>query len=135
MPLADCGHYYPSPPKGIGGVGYARDAKGKTACYECCAARDRAEMECSGTSKRLPLYLSRSRVEMKDGSIKGGSWKVTNWPGTLRFPVNRIEKGQHNIAGTRTDVWFKGPDYFWWHGTLYGENTQIVHCKRTKVEV
>jgi hypothetical protein len=57
--------------------------------------------------------------------------EVINWPGTLRIPVDYSSAGRHNIAGTRTDVWFRfgGAE---WHGVTYGEMTQIVHCKRKK---
>ena len=66
---------------------------------------------------RIMLYLSNG--------------EVMNWPGTLRFPAH-VRKGRHNIAGSRYDVWFAGPDGFQWHGVQYGDNTQICHCKRTK---
>jgi hypothetical protein len=58
--------------------------------------------------------------------------RVSDWRSLLNFPVLRYRFGGHNIAGTRTDVWFKGPDNFLWWGVLYGQNTQLAHCKRTK---
>lgn len=57
---------------------------------------------------------------------------ILDWPGRLRFRAARRSTGRHNIAGTRTDVWFVGPDGAAWHGVQYGQNTQIVHCKRTR---
>ena len=40
-----------------------------------------------------------------------------------------------DIAGKRLDVWFYGPDGYIWHGVQYGDNTQIVHCKRSSERV
>ena len=57
---------------------------------------------------------------------------VTNWPASLVFPVRYRRIGRHNWAGKRYDVWFTGPDGKPWHGTQYGDNTQIIHCKRVK---
>ena len=120
--ILDCGHA-PTPQKpGSCGTGYGTDSAGKTACYECCAEQDRKQMREDG---RITLYLS------PDLEINPQAWKVTNWPGTLRFPVGRLHKGRHNIAGTRYDVWFMF-DNQTWHGVQYGENTQVCHCKRVK---
>ena len=88
---------------------------GKQVCFACCGVRDRADMIATG---RAMLYLSRTTV--------------SNWPGTLTFQTGRIVKGRHNIARTRYDAWFCGPDGFVWHGVQYGDNTQIIHCKRTR---
>lgn len=97
-----------------GGTGYA--VVGDTVvCYPCCAELDRERMRSTG---RITLYLAPN---------KNGGFEVTNWPGTLRFPV-----GRHNIAGVRNDVWFIGPDNMTWHGVQYGDNTQLCHCKRVK---
>jgi hypothetical protein len=60
-----------------------------------------------------------------------GAAEITNWPGSLRF-TGRYTKGAHNIARTRYDVWFYGPDKTAWYGVQYGENTQIAHCRRVK---
>jgi hypothetical protein len=114
-----CGHVA----KGNGtSTGYGSDDHGRTFCFECCASRDVGAMLKDGNSKRLPLYLT---IE-KQGD------KVSNWPGTLVFPVRYRRAGRHNIAGTRADVRFVGPDRYLWHGVQLGEWTQIVHCRRTR---
>lgn len=84
---------------------------------------------------RITLYLTYKFVdhehftyfsrELYDG-------KLTNWPGTLCYKATSIRKGHHNIAGSRVDVWFVGPDKHVWHGAQYGDNTQLCHCRRTK---
>jgi hypothetical protein len=102
--------------------GYGISPDGKRYCFDCCAVRDRETMERDGNSKSLPLYL----VERN-----GRPDHVGNWPGTLTYAVRTFRRGRHNIAGTRIDVWFAGPGGEW-HGTQYGEWTQIVHCKRVK---
>lgn len=103
-----------------GGTGYATTDKGLV-CYECCAKRDRDEMVATG---RATLYLTIA----KDGK----NCTVSNWPGSLKF-TGGWQKGRHNIARVRYDVWFVGPDGANWHGVQYGDNTQICHCRRTKV--
>lgn len=118
--ILDCGHK-PSP-HGEHTTGTAHTQDKKEICWECAAMADLGRMLLDGNSSRLPLYLSK----------KEDKWTVSNWPGTLSFPVMNYRKGYHNIARTREDVWFIAPDNYIWHGTLYGEWTQIVHCKRTK---
>ena len=113
-------------------TGYAtlRDT-GAVICFECCGKRDRATMIETGHSKNLPLYL---RTVVQPGGTHGKS-EVTNWPGTLRFPVWGLTQGRHNMARTRTDIWFNGPDGRVWHGVQYGNFTQVVHCKRTRERI
>jgi len=66
------------------------------------------------------------------GGINGDKGEITNWPGTLRFNVLWRKTGRHNWGLTRHDVWFIGPEGQAWWGVRYGDNTQIVHCKRIK---
>jgi len=103
-------------------TGYGVRDDGSKICFDCCGIRDKQIMIKAGNSKTLPLYLV----------VKEAQWWVTNWPNTLSFQVHHLRKGKHNIAGTRYDVWFQGPDNKTWHGTQYGDWTQIVHCKRIK---
>jgi hypothetical protein len=111
-------------PEGSFGTGYASREDGSKICYECCGQLDRQTMLEEGNSRCLPLYLSTDKTT--------GKSKISNCPGTLTFPVGHVRKGRHNIARTRTDVWFRGPDNKEWWGVLYGQWTQIVHCRRTK---
>lgn len=111
--ILDCGH---TPSEHTPHTtGYGTDSKGHTYCYSCCARLDNEQMLKDG---QIALYLSDS--------------KVTNWPGSLEFTVTCYHKGKHNIAVSRHDVWFTGPDNHVWHGVQYGNWTQICHCKRTK---
>ena len=114
-----------------GGTGYATLPNGDRVCYSCIAFRDRTAMIEKGQSSSLPLYLTRKSIHKPND----GCWKVGNWPDTLSFPVQRITQGGHNLAGKRYDVWFYGPDGYVWHGVQYGDNTQIVHCKRSSERV
>lgn len=86
-------------------------------CYDCCADYERESMHATG---RAVLYLDEKRHT------------VTDWPGRLRFQVRGLTKGRHNIAGTRIDAWFKDDEGRTWHGVLYGEMTQLLHCKRLR---
>lgn len=124
-----------------GGVGYGidRDTQDRI-CYRCCGIQDTEAMVQDG---RAVLYLS-SRIETDAEQtmqvLRSGLYpqephtvhEVTNWPGSLRFSVWGPTKGRHNIARTRYDIWFIGPDAEAWWGVQYGEWTQICHCKRLK---
>jgi hypothetical protein len=121
-PCADCGAHITREPGSIG-TGYARDPDTDARiCYACCGKRDRAAMIETG---RAVLYLTKSR----EG--EAFPYVVTNWPGTLRFPVYSVRKGRHNVAGSRTDAWFTCEGQ-WWHAVQYGENSEIARCRRTK---
>lgn len=85
-------------------------------CYACCAEDDKARMIETG---RAMLYLTTTAPA-----------HVSNWPGSLSFPVPYISRGRHNMARVRYDVTFTGPDGRQWRGTQYGDNTQICHCRR-----
>lgn len=89
-------------------------------CYACCGKHDKAYMLEHG---KITLYLSRA----DDG------WYVGNWPATLRFPVSHMKQGAHNIARSRYDAWFTGPDGKQWHAVNIGDN-QIARCKRLKAK-
>lgn len=85
---------------------------------------------------KIALYLVPiSAKDREEGKAPySAKYKVTNWPGHIFAWVRHCNKGRHNIAGTRIDVWFPF-EGFMWHGVQYGENTQIVYCKRTKERV
>jgi hypothetical protein len=109
-----------------GGTGYAQSDDGLI-CYDCCAIRDKADM--IKTGKAL-LYLTTST----NGKLAFGMFGdavVSNWPGTLKLNA-RFKLGRHNIARSRYDVWFIGPDGKSWHGVQYGEYSQLTYCKRIK---
>jgi hypothetical protein len=120
--MCDCGHP-PSKHESFT-TGYGTDSHGKTACHACCAENDKRSMIETG---KATLYLTIEAEYV--GHAKA---KVTNWPGSLVFPIGYVRRGRHNIAGTRYDVWFTGPDSKQWHGVQYGDNTQICHCRRVK---
>ena len=95
-------------------TGYGTDPEtGDRLCFRCCGIADAEQMIESG---RATLYL--------------GSGQVTNWPGSLCFDVGEPRQGRDNIAGTRYDVWFRGPAGQAWWGVQYGEWTQLCHCRR-----
>jgi hypothetical protein len=124
LELLDCGHP-PSPHESFT-TGYGVDKDGKKHCYECCAKNDQKQMIEDG---RITLYLSGPPIL---ADRPKNEWKVSNWPGTLSFPIGPRKSSLHNWGLQRWDFWFKGPDEFIWHGYSIGANTQICHCKRTK---
>jgi len=98
-------------------------------CYACCGEHDKASMR--GTGKAV-LYLTHDAFDTCT-IAQYDNWrdgKITNWPGTLSIPC-RVKRGSHNIARWRYDAWFKFEGKQW-HGTCYGDNSQIIHCKQTK---
>jgi hypothetical protein len=100
-------------------TGYGITQDGSKHCYDCCALVDLENMNRDG---KATLYLVQE---------DGKKWFITNWPGSLRFgPVN-VKQGRHNFAGVRYDTWF-GYAGHTWHAVQYGDDTQIVHVKRTK---
>ena len=117
--ILDCGHEVSNHSDFTTGYGVTPD--NRRICYECCAGRERQSMLDTG---KATLYLV--------GPDGYGMAYVTDWPGRLSFRALNYHKGHHNIARVRYDVDFIGPDGYWWHGVSYGDNTQIVHCKRTK---
>lgn len=125
----ECGHE-PSP-HSAHTAGYGTDESGARSCYACCAASLRADMVATG---RATLYLTRDKEAGLTalGSPKPSGYVLTDWPGELRFATGPVRKGRHNIAGTRYDTQFRGPDGAAWHATQYGENTQVAHCRRTR---
>lgn len=100
-------------------TGYGTNKAGEKICFACCAIVDREQMDKEG---KAVLYLSQ------DSKV----WRVTNWPGSLSLPVLSHTKGKHNLAGVRYDVWFRDRTGALWHGTQYGDDTMICHCKRIK---
>ena len=104
-------------------TGNGIDTDGRKLCFECCGKRDRRTMIEVGHSRNLPLYLCGEK----------GKAEVTNWPGTLRFPVYFQRASRHNLARVRHDVWFVGPDRHVWHGVQYGNWSQVCHAvERTR---
>ena len=101
-------------------TGYGVDPAGNKVCYACCGKCDLADMSATG---RAVLYLTEDGPE--------GTF-VSNWPGTLKIRVKFLRKGFHNIAGSRTDVWFTDSDGRQWHGVNYGHNSQLCHCRRLR---
>jgi hypothetical protein len=99
-------------------TGYG-EVYGQKFCYACCGEMDKRDIE---TADKFTLYLVK----------KNGKQFVSNWPGTLSYPVHHSSKGKHNIAVVRYDVWFTDHLGRNWHGVQYGDWTQICHCKRIK---
>ena len=115
MKCYKCNKNISKPDPGSISTGYGLDVNRNKICYPCCALGDIEYMHEYG---KITLYL--------------GDGIITNWPESLSFPVYCSRKGKHNLAKTRTDVWFHGLDGKIWHGTQYGEFSQLCHCRRTQ---
>ena len=126
----DCGHE-PSP-HGEHTTGYGI-VNNKKFCYECCAEMDKKQMREEG---RITLYLG---VQWKNGTMFNKLTKIvhcknelTNWPGSLRIPC-WVHSHRHNIARRQYSVRFEFEGQKW-HGRMVGDNTELCHCKRNKVQ-
>lgn len=130
-------------------------------CYECCAKEDYANMLKTGKfvgylsmevekadsmpSERMVKegwrgYVKPSRYGPNSTQLYAKNVRVSNWPGSLKFEVYHMRIGSHNMANCRYDIWFevlnpKTNQLEKWHGTCYGDDTQICHCKRTKESI
>src|SRR5262245_24760848 len=91
-------------------------------CYGCAPRLTREYMTVDGDNGRVHLFL---------GDAPNDQLYVTNSKKTLIFPVTRFKLGRHNLAGTRTDLWFNGPDGREWHGVVYGTHGPL-RCRATK---
>jgi hypothetical protein len=104
-------------------------------CADCSANHQKQTMINTG---KACLYLVFNPNEVPDFNPQihccNHGWSVIDVSGKLRFKAS-VHKGRHNIARTRYDVWFRGPDGWWWYGVTYGDNTQICHCRRTKQKI
>lgn len=122
----DCGKVIEKPDKFF--TGYGIDKDGNKVCYECCGKRDRKELFEAKPGDKFIMYLT----EEKDATTGATIYYVTNWPGSLKIRLwAKPQKGRHNIARTRYDVYFQ-QNYKNFHGVQYGDNTQILHVKCTK---
>lgn len=74
--VCDCGHL-PTFPRLECTTGYGVDDAGRTACFECCAAKDQTRV---ANGEPLFAYLS------------GDGIHVTNWPGSPLLRVTRETK-------------------------------------------
>lgn len=129
-----CGQEISPPEPNAFTFNYGTMLDGTKHCYPCCAKLDRDTMIADG---KITLYLTSRPIHNGEvGMINRyeRNWFVTNWPSSLEFRVTSgPSRSWHNIARVRYDVWFHGPDGHVWHGIQYGDNTQLCHCKRTKL--
>lgn len=110
----------------------AKTSEGQRICYACCAERDKQQMREDG---QITLYLTGVAPlhSNRHSYVIDPKWKIGNWPGSLEFrPMGQsVKVGNHNLAGVRYDVWFIFEGWVW-HGFSIGNNTELLHCKRTK---
>ena len=111
-------------PEGIG-TGYGLDENDMRICYRCCADNDRKFMVENGVHGGM--YVIK----------EGEKYIITNWPGTLRFPVKTYWYGNHNWGGKVMFFRFSGPDGYEWYGrNVPGKySSQIIRVRRTKEKV
>lgn len=120
MKCDKCGKEIVKNPDSIG-TGYGVTTEGVKHCYACCADDDRAAMLRDG---RITLYLSSIPTRRAD--------RVTNWPGSLSFPVVWWKEGRAGFGGQSVTAYFRGPDGELWSARNQGTFNQIARCQRLK---
>ena len=110
-----------------GETGYVQfpDTKEKM-CYDCLGKRDVNTMF---RGERCIMYFHMGNASSREGVIEPA--KVTNWPRTVVFTPFEYTVSHHNIAGTRVDAWWTGPDGARWHGYSIGDS-ELMRCNRRK---
>lgn len=107
------------------GAGYGQDDQGRYFCYPCCAVQDAEYMAQHG---RITLYLDQENK------------RLTNWPGSLVVPYYHERKTESTrysrlyggrVYVTYTTVYFMFNDARW-IGRHYGDDSDLIHCKRLK---
>ena len=101
---------------------HGKTAGGDSVCLECMTRVEGEWLANMPEGARFCLYLSDRR---------GRPAEVTNWLGTVRYPVASYRYGQHNMARSRWDVWFTLPSGRRVWGVNIGDN-QILRCRVLK---
>jgi len=123
------------PTLGFAGVGVHQQDK-RRVCYDCVAVRDKWVMDIEG---RITLYLDGllsikiqgDRI-IKRKTKSGVKITVSNWCGSLEYPVDILRVGNGGIAKVRRDVYFQDHNGDYWWGVNYGNNSPLVYCRRLK---
>jgi hypothetical protein len=127
----DCGHVPSEHTPHTTGYGWMSvDGQMLSFCYECCVSKEREQMESTG---KACLYFMSQEPTHARGYPGIALGKVSDWAGKLTFPCRyRRRANAHNWGLSRTDAWFKDAQGREWHGVLYGDNTQLMRCRRLK---
>lgn len=104
-------------------TGYGTNKDGLKLCYDCIAKEDIATLlnAPNGYIKTIALYYD---------SVKN---TIANWPNSISFPTVNNTTGYHNIARKQYNFDFKVGDCYF-HGTVYGDNTQIASVRKLKLK-
>lgn len=93
---------------------------------------------------KIVLYLSKlSDAEWKAlrimaaplGCPQANRYKVTNWPGTLKFQPHAVTESVGSGFGEQypiVHVYFRGPDGKRWVGRTAGRYNELLRCRRTQ---
>lgn len=123
-------------------TGYGVDREGdeeKVYCFACCGLRDAERME---VEDKTYLYYC-DHPDPIPGTFQEQMavntprfYSLTNWPGTFKIPLRAYHitvKTEYPWGRatrvTRVSFEYKGRK---WVGAMYGDNTQVMNCKRLK---
>lgn len=126
----------------LGATGYAylnsSDQDRRKICYECAADFDRKTMDETGEiTLHLDGLISLRLAELPRTGKRNLKVKisVSNWCGSLSYPVDLVRVGNGGIAKVRRDIYFTDHKGANWHGVQFGNESQLVYCKRLKGDI
>mgnify|MGYP000202074353 CR=1 FL=1 len=115
-------------------------------CYSCCAEYDKKEMVNTGKfvgylTRKPPIdSIGHKKTELlgfekgRFGNLRSEEWSFGNWPGSLTFKVQGVERHRVNgLERERITFRFIGPDGKVWRGVKKGINHDIARAYRTKL--
>lgn len=105
-----------------GGTGYGKSGN-DLICYDCCGRRDRWSMQ---AGEPITLYFTHGGLAF--GKPESNPPAITNWPGTMRFPVQSYRRFRHPFTREAYCGSFYGPDGKLWRFKNIGDS-QIAHCR------
>lgn len=123
----------------LGATGYAYlNARNdlRKVCYVCAASIDQDHMDKTG---KITLYLdglSSLRLNPartnKQKTASGVKIMVSNYCGSLSYPVELVRTGNGGINKIRRDIYFTDHAGRVWWGVQFGNKSPLVYCKRMK---
>lgn len=120
-------------------TGYGIDHHGHKLCFDCIGKLDRKKLYNMPIGGKTILY----HIREKTGNDTYRHF-VSNCSGTFKNSAILQNIGRHNIAGKRYDLDFvlkdengnvikdKKGKMQWFHGTRYGDMTEILHVRKVK---
>lgn len=135
------GEYKKHPLSILGATGYAylhaSEGDLRKVCYVCAGNIDKEHMDKHGyiTLHLDGLMSLRNHMlarEHKHKTPTGVKINVSNWCGSLSYPVDLVRVGNGGMMRVRRDIWFTDHNGDQWYGLQLGNASPLVYCRRIK---